>query len=158
MQNIIEARQIHMQIFRSKIDWWVLGFFISLTGLLLQLLLTMQAKGTLEQYPVHAAVYVLTAALVWWPIFSTRYKIDADTLLVQSMLFKWRIPLQQIQKVAATDHSIASPALSLDRLKIEYEQNGQAKAVLISPKNKSKFCQALQEGNAGIACKIERKK
>ena len=147
-----------MQIFRSKIDWWLLGFFICLTGLLLQLLLTMQAKGTLEQYPVHAAVYGLTALLVWWPIFSTRYKVDADTLLVQSMLFKWRIPLLQIQKVTATDHSVSSPALSLDRLKIDYEQRGQTKSVLVSPKDKARFCQALQAGNAEIICKIERKK
>ncbi len=35
-----------MQKFRSKIDWWILAFFIAMSGLLLQLVLTMYAKGT----------------------------------------------------------------------------------------------------------------
>ena len=45
-----------MHVFRSKKDWWLLAFVICMSGLLLQLLLTMQAKGTMQQYPLHTAV------------------------------------------------------------------------------------------------------
>ena len=132
-----------MQTFRSKIDWWVLGFIISMTGLLLQLLLTMYAKGTIVQYPEHTTVYILTIILLWSPLFTTRYDLDTEMLKVRSLFFKWTIPLTDIQKVSATDHLDVSPALSLQRLRIEYLKNGQKQVILISPKKIDAFRQAL---------------
>lgn len=132
-----------MQKFYSKIDWWILAFFIAMSGLLLQLLLTMYAKGTLSQNLLFAVVYALTIVLIWWPVLNTRYVIDQDTLLITCLFLKWRIPLSSIQKVTKTDFSIASPALSLDRLRIDYLKDGQAKFILLSPRNKETFCQAL---------------
>ncbi|WP_155757824.1 hypothetical protein [Acinetobacter sp. CIP 64.2] len=46
-----------MQTFRSKIDWWLWGIVIAITGLSLQLLWTMYLKGTLQQYPEHTVVH-----------------------------------------------------------------------------------------------------
>ena len=132
-----------MQIFRSKIDWWVLGFIISMTGLLLQLLLTMYAKGTIVQYPEHTTVYILTIILLWSPIFTTYYSLDTDMLTVRSLFFKWHIPLANIQKISATDHLDVSPALSLQRLRIEYLKDGEKQVILISPKKIDAFRQAL---------------
>lgn len=132
-----------MQIFRSKIDWWVLGFIISMTGLLLQLLLTMSAKGTIVQYPEHTTVYILTIILLWSPIFTTYYSLDTDMLTVRSLFFKWHIPLANIQKISATDHLDVSPALSLQRLRIEYLKDGEKQVILISPKKIDAFRQAL---------------
>ena len=132
-----------MQTFRSKIDWWVLGFIISMTGLLLQLLLTMYAKGTIVQYPEHTTVYILTIILLWSPLFTTRYDLDTEMLKVRSLFFKWTIPLTDIQKVSVTDHLDVSPALSLQRLRIEYLKNGQKQVILISPKKIDAFRQAL---------------
>ena len=136
-----------MQTFRSKIDWWVLGFIISMSGLLLQLLFTMSAKGTMVQYPEHTTVYILTIVLLWSPIFTTRYSIDSDVLTVCSLLFKWQIPLVDIQKISPTDHLDVSPALSLTRLKIEYLQNGQVKQVLVSPRDQQGFVKSLVPQN-----------
>ena len=132
-----------MQKFHSKIDWWILAFFIAMSGLLLQLVLTMYAKGTLSQNLLFAVVYALTIVLIWWPVLNTRYVIDKDTLLITCLFLKWRIPLSSIQKVTKTDFSIASPALSLDRLRIDYLKDGQAKFILLSPRNKEAFCYAL---------------
>lgn len=132
-----------MQTFRSKIDWWVLGFIISMTGLLLQLLLTMYAKGTMVQYPEHTTVYILTIILLWSPLFTTRYYLDTNTLTVRSLFFKWTIPLVNIQKISHTDHLDISPALSLKRLKIEYLQEGKPKQVLVSPRDQQGFYKLL---------------
>ncbi len=63
-----------------------------MSGLLIQLLLTMQAKGTMQQYPVHTAVYVLTVLILWWP-FNTRYQITETHLNTRSMFVRWCIPL-----------------------------------------------------------------
>lgn len=114
-----------------------------MSGLLLQLVLTMYAKGTLSQNLLFAVVYALTIVLIWWPVLNTRYVIDKDTLVITCLFFKWKIPLSNIQKVTKTDFSISSPALSLDRLRIDYLKDGQTKFILLSPRNKEAFCQAL---------------
>ena len=134
-----------MQIFRSKIDWWVLGFLICLTGLLLQLLLTMQAKGTLLQFPVHAAVYVMTMAFVWWPAWNTKYTVDEEYLSIRCLFLTWKIKRSEIQSISKTNNSVASPALSLKRLKVDYLKEGEPKFVLVSPRNQQAFCDALNQ-------------
>lgn len=140
-----------MQKFRSKKDWWILGFVIAMTGLLLQLLLTMYAKGSMAQYPVHTLIYVLTIAVLWWPVWSTQYRIDAEQLVVSSMFLTWKIPLSAIQKISPSNNSVSSPALSLDRLRIDYQKEGKAKFILISPKDKQAFTQALQQAQQSIS-------
>ena len=134
-----------MQIFRSKIDWWVLGFLICLTGLLLQLLLTMQAKGTLLQFPVHAAVYVMTIAFIWWPAWNTKYTVDEEFLSIRCLFLTWKIKRSEIQSISKTNNSVASPALSLKRLKVDYLKEGEPKFVLVSPRNQQAFCDALNQ-------------
>ena len=134
-----------MQIFRSKIDWWVLGFLICLTGLLLQLLLTMQAKGTLLQFPVHAAVYVMTIVFVWWPAWNTKYTVDEEYLSIRCLFLTWKIKRSEIQSISKTNNSVASPALSLKRLKVDYVKEGEPKFVLVSPRNQQAFCDALNQ-------------
>ena len=140
-----------MQKFRSKKDWWILGFIIAMTGLLLQLLLTMYAKGSMAQYPVHTLTYVLTIAVLWWPVWSTQYRIEAEQLVITSLFLTWKIPLSAIQKISPSNNSIASPALSLDRLRIDYQKEDKAKFILISPKDKQAFTQALQQAQQSIS-------
>ncbi|MGO3920467.1 PH domain-containing protein [Acinetobacter venetianus] len=133
-----------MQTFRSKIDWWFWGVVIATTGLLLQFLWTMYVKGTMQEYPEHAAVYLFTIVLLWWPILNTRYIVTENDLIIHSMLFKWKINKADIIKISASNHLISSPALSLDRLRIDYPKNGNVTHILVSPKDQKAFCQALQ--------------
>ena len=133
-----------MHVFRSKKDWWLLAFVICMSGLLLQLLLTMQAKGTMQQYPLQTAVYVLTIIILWWPLWSTRYVMDNGVLTIKSLWLSWKIPLSEIQSIQPTDHSIIAPALSLKRLRIDYTDAGVQKFILVSPKAQTAFIQALQ--------------
>lgn len=131
-----------MYTFSSKKDWWVVAFIVCMSGLLIQLLLTMQAKGTMQQYPVHTAVYVLTVLVLWWP-FNTRYQITETHLNIRSMFVRWHIPLAEIQHVNPSQDLSAAPALSIKRLKIEYVQEGKAKFVMVSPKDQQVFLKAL---------------
>ena len=138
-----------MHMFRSKKDWWLLAFVICMSGLLLQLLLTMQAKGTMQQYPLHNAVYVLTFLILWWPLWSTRYVVDNGILTIKSLWLSWKIPLSEIQSIQPTDHSIIAPALSLKRLRIDYTDAGVQKFILVSPKDQTAFIQVLQPNKNG---------
>ncbi|MFW2079129.1 PH domain-containing protein [Acinetobacter sp. ULE_I010] len=139
-----------MQKFHSKIDWWILGFVIAMTGLLVQLLFTMYAKGTMEEYPEHTMVYIFTIAVLWWPVFSTTYAIGNNTLTIRSMFLKWVIPLENIKTVSKTNNSISSPALSLDRLKIEYLKDGKMKQILVSPRDQQAFRQTVEVNSSQI--------
>ena len=114
-----------------------------MTGLLLQLLITMFTKGTAYQFPVHTAVYVITILMLWWPMFNTKYTVKAGQLQIRCLFLTWRIPLSDIQRVSLTNNSVASPALSLDRIKIDYVKDGQSKFILVAPRNKAKFCEAI---------------
>ena len=145
-----------MQKFHTKIDWWILGFLIAMTGLLIQLLYTMYAKGTMVEYPEHTAVYILTIAVIWWPVFNTRYIIENEALIIHSLFLKWHIPLANIQNISKTNNSISSPALSLDRLKIEYMKDGKIKQVLVSPRDQQGFCKELQENHSQIHIAIHK--
>ncbi|OTG88050.1 hypothetical protein B9T31_00545 [Acinetobacter sp. ANC 4558] len=143
-----------MQKFHTKIDWWVYAFLICLTGLLIQLLITMQAKGNITAYPFHSITYLLTILVIWWPVANTRYVVDHENLIITCMFLKWKIKLSDIEKIEPTSNSVSSPALSLNRLKIEYTKGGKNKFVLVSPRNKDKFYQALQQNDADIANKL----
>ena len=138
---------ISMQVFRSKKDWWLVTFLICMSGLLLQLLLTMQAKGTLQQYPLHTAIYILTIIILWWPLWSTRYVLENGVLSIKSLWLSWQIPLSAIQSIQPTDHSIIAPAL---RLRIDYTEDGVQKFVLVSPKDPTTFRQAIQANKPDI--------
>lgn len=120
---------------------------IATSGLLLQLLWTMYIKGTIQEYPEHAVIYFFTIVLLWWPILNTRYIVTEQDLMIHSMLFKWQINRSDITKVSESHNFISSPALSLDRLRIDYQKNGVISHILISPKDKDVFCKLLQQGH-----------
>ncbi|MBK0062852.1 MULTISPECIES: PH domain-containing protein [unclassified Acinetobacter] len=132
-----------MHTFRSKKDWWILGFIIAATGILLQMLWSMQLRGTLEDYPEHGIVYALVIAIMWWPVVNTRYVVTDDQLIIHSMFLTWTILRSNIQNITPTNNPLSSPALSLDRLRIDYLKDGKSKYVLVSPKDKQKFTEAL---------------
>lgn len=100
----------------------------------------------MQQYPEHALLYFLTIALLWWPILNTRYIVTEQHLVILSMLFKWQINRSNITKVSESHNLISSPALSLDRLRIDYQKNGVISHILISLKDKDVFYQALGQG------------
>ena len=62
--NLDKAWGFKVQKFRSKMDWWFLGFIIAMSGLLAQLILTTYGKGILMQNLLFVVVYALTIVLL----------------------------------------------------------------------------------------------
>lgn len=54
---------------------------------------------------------------------------------------KWQVPIAGITGITPTSNPLSSPALSLDRLRIDY---GRGKSLMISPKNKEQFIRDLE--------------
>ncbi|MDP4944639.1 MAG: PH domain-containing protein, partial [Alishewanella sp.] len=73
---------------------------------------------------------LVSTGLPIWLINSTRYTLTEQQLLVQSGPFQWQIPIVQISNITPTINPLSSPALSLDRLRIDY---GQGRSLMISP-------------------------
>lgn len=74
-------------------------------------------------------------------LVSTRYVVHDHQLVVYSGVFKWRIPIGDIPDITPTHDPTASPALSLDRLRITY---GNSKSVLVSPRDKGCFLRQIE--------------
>jgi len=78
---------------------------------------------------------------------STYYLIDAGTLVIRSSFFSWRVPIAEIRSITTTRSALTSPALSLDRLRIEYGR----KVILVSPEDRQRFIDSLRAINPAIA-------
>ena len=129
--------------FPTAVDWWYYAL-IGLIVIVLAISLVPQVQhGRISFLPVTAIVLV-SVALPIWLAFSTYYRVDSDpsgeVLVIRSGPFSWRVPVSEIRHVTATRNPLSSPALSLNRLKIEYANN---RTILISPKDREGFARAI---------------
>ncbi|MDY6982470.1 MAG: PH domain-containing protein [Pseudomonadota bacterium] len=97
----------------------------------------LQVRGSL---PALAIPALLALGLPLWLLFSTGYTLDATELRVKSGPFSWKVPLAGIHSVKPTRNPLSSPALSLDRLKIEHARGW----LMISPADKEGFLRELE--------------
>lgn len=134
--------------FRSGISWWLAGFVIIVLGG--ASLLTLK-DGTWIGFAIN------TPILIWFVhmLLNTYYTIEAETLIITCGIFsKLRIPIKDIHHIKETSNPLSSPALSMDRLEIKYEKR---KFVLISPKHKNDFIDAMLAKNPQIEVKRSKK-
>ena len=93
------------------------------------------------------AIVAVTAVFVEWTFHSTRYTIAGSTLLVQSGIFRWQIPISEIESITPTRNPLSSPAASLDRLDVRYSGG---RSLLISPRDRDRFLEAVKVVNPSI--------
>lgn len=132
-----------MQKYKSKVDWWFIIILVAGSIVLFQkIYFSLQSYSLYQNFP-YLIFYSLIFLLIWLPITTTYYVVDQNFLKVQSMFLKWKIPLESIQKIEQTSNPLSAPALSLDRIKIEYIKNGVCRSIMVSPKNKTEFIKAI---------------
>ena len=61
-----------------------------------------------------------------------------------------------IREVRPTTNPLSAPALSLDRLRIDYEEGGRVRSLLVSPKDKEGFLQELRDAVPGSRIEGDR--
>lgn len=128
--------------FPSKVDRWL--------GVLLVASAAVSAAGAvivgIEASPVLAVLLsplmLVGAALPLWLLRATRYTIDSSDLRVRCGPFAWRVPLHEIRSITRTRNPLSSPALSLDRLRIDF---GRAGSLMVSPRDKEKFLEEVRK-------------
>jgi hypothetical protein len=131
--------------FRSEIDWWLLLIFVVITANILMKIYEANHHYSLASNFPHLVIYSLIIFLIWLPIFNTYYLVENNTLIINSLVFRWKINIDDITEIEPTHNPLSSPALSLDRLKIYYMKNGEITSVMISPKDKERFFQAINK-------------
>lgn len=88
-----------------------------------------------------ALIVVAVLAFIVYLFSNTYYIIKETTLLIKSaFLINIAIDIETITEISETNNMLSAPALSLDRLKITYENT---KSVLVSPEEKFKFIEEL---------------
>ena len=81
--------------------------------------------------------------LLYWLVNPLYYEITPSELYLRAGPLRWNIPHGTISEVCPTRSALGSPALSLDRLMIRYENGQGPNEVMISPKNQKAFLQDL---------------
>lgn len=130
------------QVFRSKVDFWLILVLVGVPVLALEFLL--DGAGLDDRFTNLLALLIVVSVLgiFLWLYVSTHYTFTAEFLLVKSGPFFWSIPLNDIYAIEPTRSPLSSPALSLDRLLIRY---GGGAELMISPADKAGFMMALRK-------------
>ena len=81
--------------------------------------------------------------LLLWVYFGTYYVVADGILRIYHGPFRWRIALSSINSIEAVRLPWSSPALSMDRLRINYESG---KNVMISPRQQQEFLRTVKPG------------
>jgi len=126
-------------VYRSKIGAWLailIGGAMAAVVVACVELIARNPPGMMLQL---FAILLVGLGLPAWILISTRYQLTREALLVRCGPGRWRIPLQDITRVTPSRSWASSPALSLDRLCIEYGSH----ALLISPRDADAFLRDL---------------
>lgn len=124
-------------VFKSEVDGWFYGATLGLPVLMLPIFFTIE--DSTEQLVFLMAIGS-TIAFAVWLLSTTRYTIDEESLLVNSGPFRWRVPLAEINGVTPSRSVLSAPALSLNRLRVDYGNN---RYLLLSPVNRDDFVRCL---------------
>jgi hypothetical protein len=120
--------------FASKVDRWVIA--------VLALPLGSSAIGAATSgMPLTWLVPALMTAGMLPLLLWTEYELTSSTLRIRCGFFRTSVPLAAIEKVQPSRSALSAPALSLDRLDVQY-RGGR---VLISPRDRAGFIAALRQ-------------
>lgn len=125
--------------FSSKIDVWlgVLVIAVAIVVLKAACSIVLKPYGFFEA----AVLFILGTVLPVWVLSSTNYYVINENLWIHSGPFRWKISTLTISKIEFSRSWASSPALSLNRIKIEYDGG---KSIMVSPKERRKFLLAIK--------------
>jgi len=135
-------------VYRSKIDAWLVAVLALAMAVSLFVTFMIFSTGSPVAWLVAAVTAGIGVGLPLWLLLSTRYTLEPRRLVVQSGPFKWRIAVADITSITPSSNPLSSPALSLDRLRIDY---GRSSSLMISPRNKDQFVREIEAARRGAA-------
>jgi len=136
--------------FESKRDLWI----VLILRIMPVVVLAVVADAWYLQHhdlrgPIAGAIILIVVEIFFFEsvLRSTYYVIEGNTLTIRSSFITWRVPIRDIRSITPSGSAISSPALSLDRLRIDYGR----KSILVSPEDRERFVAMLRSVNPGIS-------
>ncbi|GGE70421.1 PH domain-containing protein [Priestia taiwanensis] len=134
-------------VFYSKFDRWLMVMnIIVLLAAALGIGVSLLAIQEALWLRLVVVVVLLLAMYFCFRVFTLRYIVQDDTLSIM-FLYEEKINIYSITSIRATNDIISSPAMSTDRIEISF---GEKKSILLSPKDKKAFIDALVAINQHI--------
>ena len=133
-----------MQVFKSKVDWWlglplIYPIFLSITSII-----------DSEWYGYMGLFIIILLIIIASKV--TKYIISENQLTIQCFFYvNAKIDILKIKKIEKTNTILSSPALSFDRIRINYNKYDE---IFIAPKEKQTFINQLLEINPSIQISI----
>ena len=130
--------------YSSKVDPWILALLLFLPAVEMAVVITslIARAWPATLIGLIALLFVVCLyALCVWPM---RYGIGDEFLIVRFGICRSRVRIADIREVYRTSNPLSSPALSLDRLWIQYGARWY-QAVMISPRDQEAFITDLAE-------------
>lgn len=141
---------ISAQTYYSKVSFPLVGFiFLVFFGPLIQVGIK---QGVDQSFVLVVLGLMVFYGLILHMLYHTKYVIQGNQLEVFSGFIRFKpIDIHAIKKIEKTSNIISAPAASLDRIEVSY---GRFDSLIISPRDKAGFAQALLEINPDITVKI----
>lgn len=131
-----------MKVYNSKIGLEIAAPLNIVLGSILILILYGEANW------IAIIIIILIILFIFHMFMTTFYIINGDILTINcGILYNKSIEIKSIKRIIETNNPISSPALSLDRIQINY---GQYNSVIISPKHKEEFINQITNLNSNI--------
>ncbi|MBC7930332.1 MAG: PH domain-containing protein [Rubrivivax sp.] len=145
-------------IYRSKKDLWLVALVWGsvLAPFAIGIFSLFAPDGNVQFGWVLVRVGVVASAAVVITTFPLNYEITETQLVARSGVMRWRVPLDSIEEVRPSRNPASAPTWSLDRLRVEYLKNGQARSLYISPEDKHAFMRELADGVPGLEMRGDR--
>ena len=130
--------------FKSKIDWWFHLIVVLFTIMTLWLL---YSYITNKIGLIVLILFVSLLILLILPIYLFTYYVFEDSYLHirGGLIVNIKINYKNIVSFKESNDIISSPALSMDRLEIEYYENSCRNFILISTNRKQEFMDKLNK-------------
>lgn len=142
----LEAKLIRW--YKSKVDWWLVPL-LAVPPVVASVVATSSARtGDPIQMAFGFGSLLFVTGIYVGLVFPMRYGIGGDRLIVRFGVCRQNVLFQNILEVRPTRNPLSSPALSLDRLHIQFAK-GIFKAVMISPAQREQFLSHLAQ-SAGL--------
>ncbi|MGE3962006.1 MAG: PH domain-containing protein [Dehalococcoidia bacterium] len=133
--------------FRSKVDWWLVAILVLTplpgVGIIIAGLIAGETSSVLIAILTTTGIFALYYAVVW-PV---EYVVEADVLEIRAGRMRQRTPLADITGIRRSRNILASPALSLDRVRIDRARGAY---LLLSPADRAGFARAILDRNPDV--------
>ena len=132
---------------KSGIDVWLLAVLAApIAGAIFAVAATLTMRSSAAGATA-AFIAVTGIGPPLWLLASARFTFDPGQPEIRSVPFKWRIPVAGITAISPASNPVASPALSLHRLRLDY---GVRRLIMLSPRDKQRLTWAVATARSHV--------